>query len=94
MSRHPKVADVVVFGIPDPGQWGERVAAAIVSRVDPPPSLEELRDFCRSQIAGYKLPKALSLVKEIPRNMTGKPLKRILREELLKADRNQLASDI
>jgi acyl-CoA synthetase (AMP-forming)/AMP-acid ligase II len=79
IREHAAVADVAVLGLPDPDGWGERVAAAIVARGEAP-SLDAIRDHCRGRLAGYKLPKALACVDEIPRNLTGKPLKRILRE--------------
>jgi acyl-CoA synthetase (AMP-forming)/AMP-acid ligase II len=77
---HPDVSDVAVLGLPDPDGWGERVAAAIVPRTDEMPGLQDIRAHCRDRLAGYKIPKVVVRVEEIPRNMTGKPLKRILRE--------------
>ncbi len=72
LARHAKVADVAVAGRPDP-EWGEHVAAWVVPRsIDDPPSLEELRDHCREDLARFKAPKELSLVTDLPRTANGK----------------------
>jgi fatty-acyl-CoA synthase len=86
LRQHPSVADVAVFGLADSGGWGERVAAAVVPRRECAPTLDELRAFCRGRLAGYKIPKSLARVDVIPRNLTGKPLKRVLREAFVEAD--------
>ncbi len=80
LAKHPGVADCVVVGLPD-AKWGEAVTAFVVPR--PGAELEEaaLIDFCRPHLAGYKRPKSIRFTTEIPRNPTGKPLRRILREE-------------
>ncbi|MCP4300285.1 MAG: AMP-dependent synthetase, partial [Gammaproteobacteria bacterium] len=75
---HPKVAQVAVFGVPDEA-WGEAVHAVVVPRESVTP--EELIAFCRERIAGYKLPKAITLSsEELPKSGPGKILKRELRE--------------
>jgi acyl-CoA synthetase (AMP-forming)/AMP-acid ligase II len=78
--RHPSVADVAVIGIPHP-TWGETVKAFVV----PVPGLKidekELIDFCKTYLASYKKPTGVAFVPSIPRNPSGKALKRLLREE-------------
>ena len=73
LKAHPDVFDAVVVGVPDE-RFGERVAAVVNVRdgVDAP-TLEELQEHCRTRIAGYKVPRELHLVDEIPRTPVGKP---------------------
>jgi acyl-CoA synthetase (AMP-forming)/AMP-acid ligase II len=80
LASHPGVADVAVIGLPD-ATWGEAVTAVITSGGDPP-GLEELRAFARARLAGYKTPRRLVLVAEIPRTASGKILKHQLRASL------------
>jgi acyl-CoA synthetase (AMP-forming)/AMP-acid ligase II len=79
MERHPDVADVAVFGIPSE-EWGESVHAVVVPRHGSSPPPEDLVAFARERLAGYKIPRSVSFVAEIPRNGSGKILKRTLRE--------------
>ncbi len=76
-----QIAEVAVVGVPD-SKWGEAVAAAVVLRAGQNLSLEELREYCRSKLAGFKVPKHLFLCETLPRNPSGKVLKRELREKL------------
>jgi len=82
LVTHPKVFDVAVFGIPDP-EMGEKVHA-VVQPTDwdaVGPELErELLEYCRSQLAHYKCPKAVDFDRELPRQPTGKLYKRLLRD--------------
>lgn len=80
--RHPHVADAVVYGLPD-GHWGERVEAGIVAVQDETVDLEELRGFCRADLAGYKIPKNLRLLDAIPLTANSKPDRRRVRAEAL-----------
>ena len=73
LLRHPAVAEAVTFGVHHPG-WGEEVAAAVVLR-EPVP-VRELTEFCRQQLADYKVPRQLFVVDEIPRTATGKVQRR------------------
>ena len=74
----PGVAEVAVAGRPDP-EWGQRVAAFVVPR-DPahPPTLAELRAFAQERLAPAKAPRELVLVPALPRNASGKLLRRLL----------------
>jgi long-chain acyl-CoA synthetase len=78
LSAHPGVAEVAVIGIPDE-RWGETVAALVVRRDGARPSAEELILFARERLAGYKLPRSVQFVPDLPRTPTGKVLKRELR---------------
>jgi acyl-CoA synthetase (AMP-forming)/AMP-acid ligase II len=71
IKRHPAVYDCLVVGIPDE-KYGQAVAAVVQPRDGQTVELEELRDFLRASLSGYKLPRAMTLVEEIPRNATGK----------------------
>jgi O-succinylbenzoic acid--CoA ligase len=72
LRAHPGVADVAVVGRPDP-EWGAFVTAVVMA-VDPssPPTLEDLRAFCVERIAGFKSPRALEIIKTLPRTSSGK----------------------
>jgi acyl-CoA synthetase (AMP-forming)/AMP-acid ligase II len=72
LKSHPDVFDVLVVGLPD-DRWGEKVTALLQPRPGRTPSLDDLQSHCRSHIAGYKVPRALHLVTEVPRLPNGKP---------------------
>ncbi len=80
IMRHPSVADVAVIGIPHP-TWGETVKAFVVARQGRKINEKEVIDFCKKHLASYKKPTVVALVAAIPRNPSGKALKRLLREE-------------
>ena len=77
LLEHPAVAEAAVTGVPD-ATWGERVTAWVVARGSTPPTLSELQAFARERLAPYKLPRALELVAELPRNAMGKVQKQRL----------------
>lgn len=79
LLEHPALLDVAVIGIPHE-KWGEAALAVCVSRTGEPLAPEELIEFCRSRLGGYKIPRHYSFVPELPRNASGKVLKRVLRE--------------
>ncbi len=78
--QHPAVREAAVFGIPDP-QWGELVAACVMRKPGKTLSEDELIAHCRRSLANYKIPRRVELSdNELPKNGSGKILKRILRE--------------
>ncbi|MER5387924.1 long-chain-fatty-acid--CoA ligase [Saccharopolyspora sp. NPDC002686] len=81
LAAHPGIAEVALIGVPD-DRWGESPLAVISPR-DPadPPSLEDISTWCRDRLAGYKRPRRLAVVTELPRNPSGKVLKTQLRTE-------------
>jgi len=77
--RHPAVEEVAVFGLPHP-TWVEAVVAAVVTRDGAELTEDELLTHCRSCLAGFKTPKQVFFVESLPKNPSGKLLKRVLRE--------------
>jgi fatty-acyl-CoA synthase len=82
LFTHPRVADVAVMGVPDP-VWGEQVAAVVRPAGDPPPTAEELTDYCRARLAGFKTPRRWAFVDAFPLTGSGKVRKHVLRERLI-----------
>ncbi|MBB3046045.1 acyl-CoA synthetase (AMP-forming)/AMP-acid ligase II [Litorivivens lipolytica] len=80
LMSHPAIQDAAVIGIADE-KWGEVPFAVLVSGGNPELSADELIEFCRDKLAGYKIPRQLAYVDALPRNPTGKLLKKDLREQ-------------
>lgn len=91
MLRHPKVIEVQVFGIPD-DKFGEQVCAWVIAKPGEPLDGETLRDFCKGQIAHYKIPKHVRVVTELPMTVTGKPQKFVMREKMVEMLEAELVS--
>ena len=83
LLTHPDIAQVQVFGVPDE-KYGEQVCAWIVLRSNSHTNEESIRNFCRGQIAHYKVPHYVRFVNEMPMTATGKPQKFKMREEMRK----------
>jgi len=79
--ENPKVQEACIIGLPHP-DWGETVMAVVALRPDQQLDIKELREFLKSRIADYKIPRLLEIVPALPRNVAGKVLKYKLREEL------------
>jgi acyl-CoA synthetase (AMP-forming)/AMP-acid ligase II len=75
---HPAVMDAAVFGLPD-DTWGEIVVAVVVLQEGKAVTEEEIVEICRRNLAGYKKPRKVFFTDELPRNTSGKVLRRDLR---------------
>lgn len=83
--QHAAVAEVAVFGVPHP-RWIEAVMAVVVLRAGASAEPEVLLSHCRERLAGYKSPKRIAIVEQLPKNASGKILKRDLRERYARSE--------
>ena len=81
LYRHPKVQDVQVVGLPDK-RYGEELCAWIITKPGQTVTADEIRDFCKGQIAHYKVPKYIQFVDAFPMTVTGKIQKFKIRDEM------------
>jgi acyl-CoA synthetase (AMP-forming)/AMP-acid ligase II len=79
LYEHPAVLEAAVVGRPDP-RWGEIPVAFVVCRPGAAATEEDLREFCLARLAKFKVPRAVRFIDALPRNPSGKVLKRVLRE--------------
>lgn len=80
LSHHPDILQCAVFGVPDP-RWGEAVTAAIVLKSGSTLTKEEIIEYCRHKLTGYKTPKYVVFRSSLPTTSAGKLLKRTLKDE-------------
>ncbi|MGH8059170.1 MAG: AMP-binding enzyme, partial [Candidatus Entotheonellia bacterium] len=83
LYTHPKIIDVQVIGVPD-ARYGEEIMAWIKLREGETATVEDLREYCRGQIAHYKIPHYVKFVESFPTTVTGKIQKFVMREESIK----------
>jgi long-chain acyl-CoA synthetase len=89
LYRHPAVQEAAVIGVPDP-KWVERVHAVVVLKEGAQVTADELIAFCKKHIAGYKAPKSVAFVDSLPKNPTGKIMKRELKEKYWKGHKRKI----
>jgi fatty-acyl-CoA synthase len=83
LYRHPKIQDVQVIGVPDP-RYGEEICAWIKLHDGKTATADEIREFCKGEIAHYKIPRYIEFVAEFPMTITGKIQKFVMREQTIK----------
>ena len=80
LHSHPKVEEAAVIAVPDP-EWGQEPRAVIVLKKGETATTEEMMEFCRTRLAGFKRPRSVVFVDSLPRTPMGKVLKKTLREK-------------
>jgi fatty-acyl-CoA synthase len=83
LFQHPKISQVQVFGVPD-AKYGEEVCAWVQLKPGVQATEDDIKAFCKGQIAHYKIPRYVRLVREIPMTVTGKAQKFVMREAMVK----------
>ncbi len=85
LYSNPKILESAVIGIPDE-RWGESVAAVVALKGEERADEDEIVEFCRVRLGGYKIPRRVIFMKELPKSSSGKILKRVLREDYWKGE--------
>ena len=81
LFRHPKIENVAIFGVPDE-KYGEALACWIKLHEGESSDAEEIQEFCRDQIAHFKIPKHIRFVDEFPMTVTGKIQTFVMQEQM------------
>jgi len=82
LYEHPDVKDAAVIGVPD-DKWGESIKAFVVLKEGSGINEQEIIEYCKMHLSSYKKPGSVEFVPDLPRNLSGKVLKRVLREPYL-----------
>ncbi len=82
LHRHQSIAEVAVAGVPD-AKYGEVVAAWVVPRAGASLTHEDVKGYCHDQIAYFKVPQYVMIVEQLPRTVTGKIRKHVLKEQAI-----------
>lgn len=90
LFAHPAIADAAVIGVPSQ-QWGEEVMAVVVLKKGHDATADEIIEFCKGKIAGYKRPRRVEFIAELPRNASGKVLKKDLRGKHWEGQKRQVS---
>jgi acyl-CoA synthetase (AMP-forming)/AMP-acid ligase II len=93
LYQHPAVLEAAVIGIPD-AHWGERVHAVVVVKPGHGAEGQELSDFCRQHIAGYKIPRSVEIVDALPKTGSGKIQKAAIRERYWQEHRGRTGRNV
>jgi acyl-CoA synthetase (AMP-forming)/AMP-acid ligase II len=80
LYSNPKIEEAAIIGIPDP-KWGQVPRAIVALKKREAATPEEIMEYCKSELAGFKRPKSIIFVDSLPRNQMGKVLKNELREK-------------
>ncbi|MCP4689670.1 MAG: long-chain-fatty-acid--CoA ligase [Desulfobacterales bacterium] len=80
LHAHPKIDEAAIIGVPDP-DWGEEPRAVVVAKEGEAVDADEIMEFCRPRLAGFKRPRSVVVIDALPRNQMGKVLKKELRKK-------------
>lgn len=83
LYSHPDIIEVAVLGVPDPEQ-GEAVKSYVVTK-NAELTEEDVLAYCRERLAKYKIPSSVDFLEELPKNTTGKILRRALKQQIIQA---------
>ena len=80
LHSHPKIEEAAVIGVPSP-EWGQEPRAVVVLKKGEKATSEEIIEYCRSKLAGFKRPRSVVFIEALPRSAMGKVLRKKLREQ-------------